>query len=85
MRNLPEVTVEVGGGLAEAQLLVLLQRVLHVGGELLEVDGVDVGLVVDQPRLALGQNLRDLRLHSISALLTFLEYSVNKIIYLGLK
>ena len=61
-----------------------LLLVLHVGGELLEVDGVDVGLVVDQPRLALGQNLRDLRLNSISALLTFLEYSSNKIIYLGL-
>ena len=61
-----------------------LLLVLHVGGELLEVDGVDVGLVVDQPRLALGQNLRDLRLDSISALLTFLENSINKIIYLGL-
>ena len=29
----PEVAVEVGGGLAEPGLLVLLQGVLHVGGK----------------------------------------------------
>ena len=29
----PEVAVEVGGGLAEAVLLVLLEGVLHVGGK----------------------------------------------------
>ena len=78
----------VGGDLGSVhpglQLLVEavqeLLLILHISRELDKVDGVDVGLVVDQAGLALGKKLGDLWLARILALFTLLNIDQGHIL-----